>query len=237
MTDNTASSVYRYYDKHGFLIYVGITNQGIARNRQHNTSKDWWRHVVSQQVEHLDSRESALARERELIIECSPAFNSQHNPDHTYLSAAYEAFCECIPTVGAGTLLSTNGGGIDLYPSGHDDKGRLFFFTHPKDAPITTLLTKAHEPVAVVVDRWGRIGRSSWTHTLGPVTKVIVRMTPHFTRTRIPVLGIRAKVSFIDQKATPKVTRITKMTAEIEQPSSHRSPSSERTGRTWSSGM
>lgn len=83
------TSVYRYYDRHGVLIYVGITNQGIGRNRQHNDAAEWWPFVVRQEVEHLPSRPAAMAREKQLIRQHRPPFNRQHNLDHDDFRLAY----------------------------------------------------------------------------------------------------------------------------------------------------
>lgn len=86
---STATSVYRYYDENGVLLYVGITSRGIARNSEHNTSKDWWKYVTAQEVEHYTTRRGAMARERELITSRRPPFNKQHNPDAGPLREAY----------------------------------------------------------------------------------------------------------------------------------------------------
>lgn len=35
------TSLYRYFDDGGALIYVGITGRGIARNVEHDKTKCW----------------------------------------------------------------------------------------------------------------------------------------------------------------------------------------------------
>ncbi len=85
----TPTSVYRYYDGAGVLLYVGITSTGMIRNRQHNADKEWWPLVKSQRVEHYPSRPRASVRERLLIRKYRPPFNKQHNPDHIAVAAAY----------------------------------------------------------------------------------------------------------------------------------------------------
>lgn len=82
-------SVYKYYDSHGILIYVGITKAGMGRNRQHNSDKVWWPFVAKQEVEHCESREHAHEREIALIQQFRPPFNKQHNPDHADVRSAY----------------------------------------------------------------------------------------------------------------------------------------------------
>lgn len=86
-----STSVYRYYDRAGMLIYVGITRQGMGRNRQHNQNAEWWQHVTSQEVEHYSTRAEAAAREKALIRRFRPPFNKQHNIGHEELREAYRA--------------------------------------------------------------------------------------------------------------------------------------------------
>ena len=86
------TSVYLYYDASDILIYVGITSRGIKRNVEHNTTKDWWRFVARQEVEHFDTRHEALAREKALIATHSPPFNTHHNPDSAKAREAYLLF-------------------------------------------------------------------------------------------------------------------------------------------------
>lgn len=85
----TPTSVYRYYDASGLLIYVGITKTGISRNRQHNADKEWWAFVASQDIEHHDSWEAAHADEIRLIKKYRPPFNKQHNSGYKQARAAY----------------------------------------------------------------------------------------------------------------------------------------------------
>ena len=87
----TPTSLYRYYDSAGVLIYVGITSQRIARNRQHNGDKIWWQWVASQKIDHFSSAREAHAAEVRLIQKFRPPFNKQHNPDHSAMSTAYTA--------------------------------------------------------------------------------------------------------------------------------------------------
>jgi hypothetical protein len=83
------TSVYRYYDRNGVLIYVGITKQGMGRNLQHNGYAEWWQFVARQEIEHLPDRASALALEKALIQEHRPPFNRQHNPGHEDMRGVY----------------------------------------------------------------------------------------------------------------------------------------------------
>lgn len=93
MTDTTPrpTSVYRYYDKSGLLLYVGITSRGTARQSEHNRDKEWWRFVARQSVEHFGTRDEAEKRERSLIGHFRPPFNRQHNPFHAEMRELYLA--------------------------------------------------------------------------------------------------------------------------------------------------
>lgn len=94
MTALSPTSVYRYYDRDGLLIYVGITSRGARRNYEHNTSKDWWPYVARQEVDHYETRALALRHERSLIIRHRPPFNRQHNPDADATRAVYVAYAD-----------------------------------------------------------------------------------------------------------------------------------------------
>jgi hypothetical protein len=88
------TSVYRYYDPAGMLIYVGITRQGMGRNVQHNRKAEWWQYVARQEIEHHESRFLAAKREKELIRRFRPPFNKQHNIGHEELRAAYLGYVD-----------------------------------------------------------------------------------------------------------------------------------------------
>lgn len=84
-----STSVYLYFDESGILLYVGITAQGILRNRQHNSDKEWWPLVARQEVEHFSTRVAAREREVELISTYRPPFNYQNNPSQAESWASY----------------------------------------------------------------------------------------------------------------------------------------------------
>jgi hypothetical protein len=42
---STPTSVYRYFDLEGRIIYVGVTSRGPQRQAQHAVTADWWPHV------------------------------------------------------------------------------------------------------------------------------------------------------------------------------------------------
>lgn len=90
MTPPASTSLYRYYDRHGILLYVGITSRGTRRQSEHQ-DKAWWPYVARQTVEHFPSRESAMAAEAAAIRAHQPPFNTQHNPGRDDMLAAYAA--------------------------------------------------------------------------------------------------------------------------------------------------
>lgn len=114
----TATSVYRYYDQYGILIYVGITKRGVTRNLEHNLQKPWWSLVASQEVDHFPSRELAHAREVELIEVHQPPFNVQHNKAYREMNAVYCGVADQLQStahLSAGVMLTGMGGKLPLH--------------------------------------------------------------------------------------------------------------------------
>jgi predicted GIY-YIG superfamily endonuclease len=70
------TSVYQYYDVNGDTLYIGVTDRGSARGREHARTKEWWPLVVSSTIEHYPNRTEALARELYLIRYWSPPHNT-----------------------------------------------------------------------------------------------------------------------------------------------------------------
>ena len=147
MTQDTdaATSVYRYYDEHDVLIYVGITSRGIGRNIEHNKSKPWWKYVARQEVDHLSDRAAATRYEAELIRAHTPPFNVQHNPGHAEVRAAYEDLrARWSATVGTSGLdmARSLGKSLPVLLFGSLD-GLVTLRTEPEHWPVAARLTKA----------------------------------------------------------------------------------------------
>lgn len=106
------NSVYRYYDRVGRLIYIGVTRRpGSHRQHEHATRSDWFKtHVATQDVEQCDSPEEMLRVERELIQVYRPPFNKQHNENWEVIRAAYLA------VVGAEQILAEVRSGERIVP-------------------------------------------------------------------------------------------------------------------------
>jgi hypothetical protein len=89
--DLTPTSVYRYYDEHRRLLYVGVTARGIKRGHEHSLTKEWWPLAVRSTVEHFRTRGAALAHECYLIKKHQPPYNVVHNPDQKSALDTYNA--------------------------------------------------------------------------------------------------------------------------------------------------
>jgi hypothetical protein len=74
---STPTSVYRYYDDLGRLLYVGVTARGHSRATEHARSKPWWPLVARAEIEHFSTRDRALDEERYLIGYHQPPYNTQ----------------------------------------------------------------------------------------------------------------------------------------------------------------
>ena len=75
------TELYRYFDKAGVLLYVGISFSTVARAAQHRGTSHWWHAVDKVTVQRFDSRENALHAERKAIIDEKPLHNVVHNYD------------------------------------------------------------------------------------------------------------------------------------------------------------
>jgi predicted GIY-YIG superfamily endonuclease len=69
------TAVYRFYDRGGALLYVGITSNLSNRFEQHASDKFWWRQVVRKTAVLYGSRAEAAAAESRAIITESPIHN------------------------------------------------------------------------------------------------------------------------------------------------------------------
>ncbi|MCX4885899.1 GIY-YIG nuclease family protein [Streptomyces sp. NBC_00847] len=76
--DQGPTALYRLYDIHGVLLYVGITNNPKRRWYTHSTRKAWWLEVAHKTVQWADSRDEADRLEREAIKSEMPLYNWSH---------------------------------------------------------------------------------------------------------------------------------------------------------------
>lgn len=75
---NERTAVYRAFDKDGALLYVGIARNWARRWAQHSERSAFFSVSVRVEIEWLDSRDLALAREAEAIRSERPRFNVRH---------------------------------------------------------------------------------------------------------------------------------------------------------------
>jgi hypothetical protein len=156
--DLQPTSVYRYYDSLGCLIYVGITKQGIGRNHQHNGSAEWWPHVARQEVEHFESRKLAARREKELIFEFRPPFNKVHNPNWRQQQAAYLVTRQELPRdAGWGDAWAALDRRLPLVLANRLDS-LVEFVSDPRATVVAqTVSTAKRQVIQVIVDGQGAV--------------------------------------------------------------------------------
>jgi hypothetical protein len=67
--------LYRFFDTHDELLYVGISLHGIRRMGDHQRAQPWWPRVARTSLAHFPDRESARQAERVAIAEEHPRYN------------------------------------------------------------------------------------------------------------------------------------------------------------------
>jgi predicted GIY-YIG superfamily endonuclease len=68
--------VYRFFDAHDELLYIGSTISLPRRVVEHNKGQSWWREVDRATVVHYDSEGAARGAERDAIRAEGPKFNT-----------------------------------------------------------------------------------------------------------------------------------------------------------------
>jgi hypothetical protein len=175
------TSVYRYYDQLGILIYVGITGRGVKRNREHNLSKSWWRYVAHQEVDHFATRRDALDRERDLIETYRPPFNAQHNDEGLAMAAAYDAWRSIDSGKVAREIFKGLGNmdrALHLSKIGYDSETQIQSFRTRLDmAPLAARLVFIEDPRRLARNaHGGRAGRVVDMYMQGPLAVIRVRI-------------------------------------------------------------
>lgn len=69
------TAVYRFHDKAGTVIYVGISNNPVVRWQAHAADKPWWSDVVTREIEWFPTRQEAEREEARLIGALAPLWN------------------------------------------------------------------------------------------------------------------------------------------------------------------
>lgn len=191
--NNAPTSVYRYYDRHDVLVYVGITGRGTARNFEHDRAAAWWKYVARQEVDHFPTRHEAEAREKELIRQFRPPFNTKHNPDAKVMRATYLHWVDLLepdPFV----LHAQIGNALPLKPFGPLLPHRLILRTAPEHFAVASRL--------VMVDRV-TLGGSPRVGTLTSIERSGFVTLLHFTcKNMRPVLDAVASIKYIENPST-----------------------------------
>jgi predicted GIY-YIG superfamily endonuclease len=73
------TSLYRFFDSRGDLLYIGVTNRIPRRLDEHHENKPWYHEVAQVKVEHLSDRDTALRTEKAAIETEHPKYNVVHN--------------------------------------------------------------------------------------------------------------------------------------------------------------
>lgn len=69
------TTLYRFFDAHGKLLYVGVSVNAPYRITQHRQTKDWFEDVASATFSHLPTRVDALEAEAVAIATEDPEMN------------------------------------------------------------------------------------------------------------------------------------------------------------------
>lgn len=74
-TPDRATAVYRFFDKAGCLLYVGIAYDPAERWRHHATKAAWWKDAVDNTIDWYDTRAEAERAELAAIRYEKPLYN------------------------------------------------------------------------------------------------------------------------------------------------------------------
>lgn len=72
------SELYRHFDEHGALLYVGISLSSAARLAQHKDHSQWFKEIKRVEIERYADRQMALLAEQEAIKKEQPKYNIRH---------------------------------------------------------------------------------------------------------------------------------------------------------------
>jgi hypothetical protein len=71
--------LYRHYDRHRALLYVGISLSAVQRLDGHHRDSHWFDEIATITIERFSNREKAEAAEKKAIIEEKPLHNVLHS--------------------------------------------------------------------------------------------------------------------------------------------------------------
>lgn len=73
------TELYRYFDKDGVLLYVGISLSAVLRQSSHKLLSSWYDEAVTMTIERFETRSLALSAEKKAIMSEKPKHNVLHN--------------------------------------------------------------------------------------------------------------------------------------------------------------
>jgi predicted GIY-YIG superfamily endonuclease len=69
------TQLYRHFDEGRKLLYVGISLSTFARLSQHKDHSEWFEKIKTVEIQHFQTRDEAMAAERQAIKTENPKFN------------------------------------------------------------------------------------------------------------------------------------------------------------------
>lgn len=94
------TTLYRFYDPAGHLLYIGVAGNPGRRFEQHANEKPWWNDIAHSTLTHFATRTEALNAERNAITTERPQHNVTHN---NALYSECEWLCDiCRQVIGDG---------------------------------------------------------------------------------------------------------------------------------------
>lgn len=69
------TALYRHFNKANELLYVGISLNALNRLGQHKEHAHWFNDISDVRIEHFETREMALAAERDAVVKENPKHN------------------------------------------------------------------------------------------------------------------------------------------------------------------
>jgi predicted GIY-YIG superfamily endonuclease len=75
-------TLYRLWDKHNQLLYVGISSKWYERLHAHEKNQEWWEQVAQVTLQNYETREAVVEAEKIAIKTERPLHNRQHS--HTF---------------------------------------------------------------------------------------------------------------------------------------------------------
>ena len=159
-------SVYKHWDKHGVLLYVGCCKNLKQRTTNHHGAH-WFKDIANITHEIFPDKAAALAEEKRLIWDELPKYNRQHHPDNDILTRP-------LPEPPESMAKTSSGGYTIAYvrhlisKKCHDEAGSVRAFAKKKGASnseISSVIRGAKKPTKRILK-------------LAGLKKAIVKITP-----------------------------------------------------------